>query len=125
MMINKGKLVYILILVFGLQGLVSCESNKREEIDVSDLPDPIIFSEHIQPIFDASCVQCHNGTTPPNLTTGNAYLEVVGGGYVDVENPANSKFYKAIDLGGSMYQYATDLDRAYILKWIETGADEN
>ena len=117
------RILYVVAILLPL--LFSCESNKREEIKLEDLPDPISFSEHIIPIFENKCIQCHDGTTPPNLTAENAYIELVGGGYINVENPTSSNLYKSIELGGSMYQYANDQDRAYILKWIESGADDN
>lgn len=122
---NKGRAVLNFVLAIFLFSILSCESNKRDEINIDDLPDPVSFSEHIVPIFKANCTACHNGTTPPDLTAENGYLDLVGGGYINVEDPVNSKLYKSIDLGGNMYQYASDLDRAYILKWIESGADDN
>ena len=42
----------------------------------------------------------------------------------DVSAAENNKLYQVID-GGSMNAYATDLERAYIKKWIEEGALDN
>jgi hypothetical protein len=114
----------ILLFVFAV-GILSCDSEIRDEITIDDLPDPISFSEHIIPIFEQNCIQCHNGTTPPDLTADNAYLDLVGGGYINFENPIGSKLYQSIAVGGNMYQHATDLDRVYVLKWIENGSDDN
>ncbi|MBN2350065.1 MAG: hypothetical protein JXJ22_14590 [Bacteroidales bacterium] len=105
--------------------LASCEYNKKEEIQIGDLPDPILYGEHIQPIFNTNCITCHNGSTPPNLTVDNSFFELTAGGYINVDNPEDSKFYKKISGSGSMAQYASDLDRAYILKWIEQGANDD
>lgn len=121
----KHNILRLLVFTFILAIAQSCEWEQREPIDESDLPEVVSFYDHIVPIFEAKCTQCHNGTTPPNLTYDNAYLELTAGGYINTDNPTESKLYKSIDIGGSMYQYASDLDRAYILKWIEQGADEN
>lgn len=112
--------VSLLLLLFQ-----SCEWEQREPIDEGDLPEVVSFYDHVVPIFEAKCTQCHNGTTPPNLTFDNAYIELTAGGYINIDNPQSSKLYEAIDIGGSMYQYANDMDRAHILKWIEQGAEEN
>jgi len=103
----------------------SCEWEKLDPVDISDLPETVSISIHVQPIFTANCTKCHNGTTPPNLLSDDSYIELTGGGYINTNDPEQSKLYKAINLGGSMYQYASDLDRAMILKWIVQGAEEN
>ena len=103
----------------------SCEWEKMDPVDVSDLPETVSYSTHIQPIFTEDCTKCHNGTTPPNLLPDDSYIELTGGGYINTDMPENSKLYRSIKTGGSMYQYASDLDRAMILKWIEQGAEEN
>jgi hypothetical protein len=105
--------------------LCSCESEKRNPVDLSNLPDTVSFQKDIIPIFQGVCIHCHNGSTPPDLTQENAYIEITGGGYVNTDEPENSTLYKAIITGGPMSQYANDLDRAYILKWIQQGANEN
>jgi len=118
-------LPYILIGFLMLIVWQSCEWEKMDPVEVSDLPETVSFSMHVQPIFNINCTQCHNGTTPPNLLPDDSYIELIGGAYIKTDDPGQSKFYKAIDLGGSMYQYASDLDRAMILKWITQGAEEN
>jgi hypothetical protein len=106
--------------------LSSCEYEQREPISVEDLPEVISFQEHIIPIFNQSCntSACHGGSVPPDLTPDNAYFDLTSGNYLDLDNPENSSFYIKIT-DGSMAGYATDLDRAFILKWIEQGAPEN
>lgn len=121
----KHDYIKLLVFVFIVTFSQSCEWEQREPIDEGDLPEVVSFYDHIVPIFEAKCTQCHNGTTPPNLTYDNAYLELTAGGYINTDDPAGSKLYKSIDIGGSMYQYANDLDRAHILKWIQQGAEEN
>jgi len=122
---DNDELFHMLIALMMLITWQSCEWEKMDPVDVSDLPETVSFSTHVQPIFDANCTKCHNGTTPPNLLPGDSYIELTGGAYINTDAPEDSKLYKSIDLGGGMYQYASDMDRAMILKWIEQGAEEN
>lgn len=121
---TENKILVLLAILFMLGGQ-SCEWQKLEPVDVGSLPETVSFSTHVQSIFTANCTKCHNGTTPPNLMLDESYIELTGGGYIKTDNPEQSKIYKAINTGGSMSQYASDLDRAMILKWITQGAEEN
>ncbi len=86
----------------------------------------ISYSEDMQPLFDASCIACHNGGgIPLNLKPSVSYAELIFGDYIDKSNPKNSILYKEINTGGDMEQYATDTERAMTLKWIEQGAQNN
>ena len=118
--------------------LISCESDKRPEETVGTIPDVVSFSEHVLPIFEGksdailiegkngrACIDCHNGTTPPNLTADFAYSEVTDGGFTNVDSPADSKIIKKITPGGSMNVYTNATDIAIIQKWIEQGAQDN
>ncbi|TLX76216.1 hypothetical protein E9993_08380 [Labilibacter sediminis] len=125
----KIKLLYRTILTGGLLCfftflLSSCESEKIMPVDPDDLPDEISFSEHITPIFDNKCSQCHYGQTPPDLSPADAYLNLTSGGYINTETPEKSEIYTIITTG-SMAQYASEIDRAFILKWIQQGALDN
>lgn len=116
------------IAILFLLGLsLSCEYEKMEEPDLDSIPEVISFQEHIIPIFEARCsnTSCHGGTVSPNLTIENAYFDLTNGNFLNINNPENSNFYKKITGNGSMAQYANDLDRAFILKWIEQGAEDN
>ena len=121
---KRYAITTIISILFFQSILQSCEWEQRPEINLNDLPEEVSFTNDIIPIFENSCIRCHNGTIPPDLTSENAYLEITGGGLVSPGEPQNSKFYEKID-GGSMTQYANDLDRAFISKWIEQGAEEN
>ncbi len=86
----------------------------------------ISYTQDMQPFFDASCVSCHNGGgVPLNLEASVSYAELIFGGYIDKANPKNSTLYEEINTGGDMEQYATDIERAMTLKWIEQGAQNN
>ena len=114
------------ILVLGL-GMASCTYHTND-YDPLEVPDDVSFDADIIPIFEASCINagCHDGSIAPDLRRDVAYVSIMGGGYVtDVDVAENNILYQKIDDGGSMYVYATDLDRAYIKKWIEEGALNN
>jgi hypothetical protein len=94
---------------------------------VVELPDePLSYSLEIQPIFDAKCASCHNGTgVPLDLSSDVSYDALFSGNYIDKAEPDNSSLYTKIDAGGSMEQYTTATEKAIILKWIEQGAENN
>jgi hypothetical protein len=103
---------------------IGCESEKILPLDPDDLPDEINFSAHITPIFSSKCSQCHYDQTPPDLSPANAYLNLTSGGYINIESPEKSEIYTVITTG-NMAQYASESDRAFILKWIQQGALDN
>ena len=108
-------------------GLVSCTYHTND-YDPLEVPDNVSFEADIIPIFEASCntAGCHSGAIPPDLQSEVAYKNLINGGYVtDITAAENNILYQKIDIGGSMEVYATDLERAYIKKWIEEGALEN
>jgi mono/diheme cytochrome c family protein len=116
-----GGLVLICIPAF----FTSCEYEKKEALNPDDLPEVVRYSEHIQPVFDANCIKCHNGSTSPDLRSENSYFDLSSGNFIDTDNPENSYLYEKINGSGSMAQYADDYDRALILKWITQGAEDN
>ena len=130
------KNIFLFSLSLLIIGLSSCESEKRIE-PVADLPDVISFSEHIIPIFEGTstgiditgkgrdCNGCHPAIYKPDLTAGNAYGELIKGGYIDLNSAGNSKLYIKMSSGGSMYQYTNDIDVSYVLEWINQGALDN
>lgn len=105
--------------------LWNCESSQIEQEDVSDIPAEISFEANVIPIFESSCIDCHDGSVPPNLTQPGAYLNLIAGGYISKENADNSYFYQKIDIGGSMAQHVTEKERLIIHNWIEQGAANN
>lgn len=94
-------------------------------------PEPegdISYSTQIQPIFNGNCtINCHSAGTgvPLNLDADVSYDNLFSGNYINLEDPSASSLYVKILPGQSMEQFATDNDRALILKWIEQGALNN
>lgn len=121
---NRGIKTLVASLVTCLVFTTGCYYDKvlPEEAPEGD----ISYSEDIQPFFDASCISCHNGGgLPLNLQASVSYAELIFGDYIDTADPDNSLLYTKINTGGSMEQYATDLERSMTLKWIKQGAKNN
>ncbi|MEQ9415163.1 MAG: hypothetical protein RIF39_15115 [Cyclobacteriaceae bacterium] len=109
-----------------LSAMASCTYETIEPKE-QEVPTDISFNDNVIPIFNGVCNNsgCHSsGGIPPNLTPGNAFIGLTFFGYIDIDAPEESEIYKKITTG-SMEEYATDQDRAIILKWIEQGALDN
>jgi hypothetical protein len=123
----KQGISTILVITFFLGTLIySCTYDEIIPPEV-EVPENVSFSIDVQPIFTKSCALpgCHSaGGQQPNLSEGNAFNSLTFFGYVNLADPESSKIYQQIKIG-KMKTYATDQDRAIILKWIEQGAIDN
>ena len=109
-----------------LSGLYSCTYETIIPAE-PEVPEDVSFELNVIPIFNSSCNSsgCHNkGGIAPDLSPDNAYTSLTFFGYVDIDAPESSTLYEEINTG-SMKGFATDQDRAIILKWIEQGALNN
>lgn len=79
------------------------------------------FATDIEPMFQTKCMPCH-ATNSPVLTTGNAYGSLTNGGYIDTDNPTQSKLYLKITTG---HGQLAPSEIANILKWIKESALDN
>ena len=105
------------ILLFG-----SCEKVVYPPV-VIELPDTVSYSLDIQPIWADNCVNCHNGGRDPDLRPENSYLSLTSGGYINVNDPAESELMKK--LYGSHDSRAKEAEKQLIQLWIEEGAKNN
>lgn len=126
MMKQKTLIRFMIIAGILLSGLYSCT---YETIIPSEpeVPENVSFQVDVIPIFNSSCNSsgCHNkGGIAPDLSSDNAYTSLTFFGYVNTDIPESSILYEEINTG-SMKGFATDQDRAIILKWIEQGALNN
>jgi len=115
--ISKYLLVFFIFVCFA-----ACTKYSFEIKPVVEIPD-VSYSQDVQPVFDAKCVKCHSGTTPPDLRQGNSYKSLVDGGYVIL--PAeDSKLNKAVtdNLHAS---FTTQEEKSIIYSWILQGAKDN
>lgn len=114
-------LMYALVTLFFL----SCEYEtfKPEKVEIP-ADKEISFSEEIRPVFVNKCSACHSAINPV-FTEDKVYSSLVDGGYVDINNPLDSKVIKKIKSdhpAGNTFN-ATEL--ALLQKWIEDGAKDN
>ena len=121
------KIIRALIFI-ALAGFVlsSCEYEWIQP-EKKPIPETVSFSKDIMPIFNADCngSGCHNaGGTSPDLSAENAYNSLWDGGYIDTITPEASRLYVTMD-DGSMAKYTTPGDEAFVLAWIEQGAENN
>jgi len=117
---------WVLALVIAGYGMSSC-TYYTNDYNPLVVPDNVSFEADIIFVFDVSCsiAGCHDGTISPNLRGDAAYKSLDRGGYIAEPGVAeNNVLYQVID-GGTMDAYATDLDRAYIKKWLDEGAQDN
>jgi mono/diheme cytochrome c family protein len=122
------KLLKIVLAGSLMLSYFSCYYDDVLDIEVP-VPDAVSYQSDIQPIFDAHCVNCHSGTTAPDLRDGESYTALLNG-YVVPSDAASSTLYKSLlNLDGvSLMPPAgqlTDYDIGLVEKWINDGALDN
>ena len=96
-----------------------------------EITTPVSFSADLIPIFNESCAtpNCHvNGGAPPNLMASDAYDQLTQLGYVDTSNAEESILYKLMTSTSNPMPPNGLLpaeEIAYVLAWIEQGAQNN
>lgn len=86
----------------------------------------VSYKEHIVPIFEKSCIVCHNGQLAlPNLTGDGSYSELIDGGYINTTDIEESKLI--IKLNDNHPYAGTPLssEKDLISQWITEGALNN
>ena len=115
----KKSFILVSFIVF-LIAFSSCEYKWIEGVDSSV---PQSFSSDIQPIFDANCVSCHDGTQRFSLKAGESYNSIISKGLIDSDNNSNSLIY-TLPSGHPTVNYPTNA-RESVLVWIQQGANDN
>jgi hypothetical protein len=129
----KRIIIYIGVVIALISGLSSC----YKDIIIPELgsgpddlpPQQVSFQSELVPIFNTNCAVagCHvSGAHTPYLTTSLAFSQITNGGYLNLSNPKESKFYQMIT--GDMAQYMpapakTNAQKVY--DWIRNGAPNN
>lgn len=90
----------------------------------------IKFAADIQPIFNANCVGCHNGSLKPNLSEGNSYTSItVTNPEQIVPNDADGSvlYQRLIGIGNKMPPGGSlsNKDISLVKNWINQGAQNN
>ncbi len=125
---NK-KQVFVFAFIIISTCFFSC---KKKTTTQQTLPDTVSFSQHIVPIFNASCVSggCHSGSSPAaglNLASNVAYSQLFSKHEIDTVNVNSSELYKEV-ASGAMPQGAaklSDYNISLIQKWIQQKAKNN
>jgi hypothetical protein len=112
----------VVILLVAAAGFTSCE-----KFGIQPIPfDPTTawhFQADIQPIFNANCITCHNGSRSPDLRDGKSY-SALSKGYVTA--PAeSSRLYVKISTDSQHVPRTSDTEKQKILYWIKQGALNN
>jgi hypothetical protein len=91
----------------------------------------VTFSGDMIPMFNADCNTsgCHNaGGKAPDLSAANAYNSLMGGGYVNTENPEGSELYLWMTGKKGTPMPVSGINKDYnalTLAWIKQGAQNN
>ncbi|HAQ65093.1 MAG TPA: hypothetical protein DCR43_04465 [Bacteroidales bacterium] len=124
-MTNK-RIFNLIAGLFLLVGFTACEYDWVEP-EVIVVPDVVSFNGDVIPVFDKSCNMsgCHaQGSTSPDLSSANAWDDLMAKGLINTETPAQSELYISVTTG-SMKKFSNAANNAIILKWIEQGALNN
>jgi len=91
----------------------------------------VSFSADIQPIFNSSCNSsgCHNaGGESPELTSVNAYNQLISNNLVKAGNPEESELYQWMNGSKTLPMPVNGINaefNALVFAWIEQGALDN
>ena len=110
-----------LIVLLAAAGFSSCEKFEVKPIPF-DANAIWHFQAEIQPIFNANCISCHNGSKSPDLREGKSF-SALSKGYVNSPAESSRLYLKIID--ASHLPKTTDNQKLMILNWIKQGALNN
>ena len=116
----KKELLFILGLV--LICITSCEYKIIEPV-IFEVPDGVSFADDIKPIFEEKCAVCH-ASQRPVLTDGKEYTSLIDGDYININDPELSDIYIKVNSGHGSNPFTPE-ESAYLLKWIQEGAENN
>lgn len=93
-------------------------------------PEGVSYSQDIQPLWDADCVSCHQGNTPPDLRAANSYNSLINGNYVVPNKADESVLYHSLtgSNGVSLMPPSNQWPSSQISiveTWINEGAKDN
>lgn len=110
----KNILKIVLLIVFAF---ASCEKNVEEDsLADSDVgcDESISFAQNVNPIIVNNCVECHGGSTSPDLRTYSGISSNANDIRLQVET-------RRMPRGGSL----TNEEIQLIICWIDNGALDN
>ena len=81
-------------------------------------PRPVVYDDHIAPLFPKyDCTGCHGGVIPPDLRPANSYTSLTTGGYINGDDPEESRVVMKIEDAEHGGTWNTD-DLFLLLDWI-------
>ena len=109
----KMKKVNIILVLLSLLFVLSCDSNAIQ--DISAVIENPTYAAHLQPVFEAKCIGCHNGSQSPNLSNYNQVkLACTNGGVIcRIEGSCGG----IMPPSGKMPQATIDM----ITRWTDNG----
>lgn len=115
------------VLLWGLSGCYKDVILPESTVDPDGPPQVVSYSAELEPLFNSSCALtgCHvTGAHKPYLATGQSYLQIVNGGFVNTIIPKQSIMYEKIN--GEMKEYIPSaVNRQKVYDWIRNGAPNN
>lgn len=123
------KKYFQLVLVISMSLLtLSCYYDEVIEFQVP-LPENVSFQNDIQPLFDQSCVTCHDGNLEPDLRDFNAYNSLINGYVVPGDAEGSILYMSLINSNGVSLMPPEgqwpDSKINLVLSWIDEGALDN
>jgi hypothetical protein len=121
---NRSRLLFeALVLLALIVGISSCEKNTYSLPSV-DSNQTWHLQSDIQPIFNTSCIPCHNGSKSPDLRSGKSYNSLSKGGYVKLPGET-SRLYEHMSSNTDHIPRSSSSDKLKVLYWINQGALNN
>ncbi len=128
----KRYIPFILLAALGLM-INACYYDEELVLpqDNEPITEDVSFRAEIQPLFDQSCVQCHGGSLniAPVLESGEAYDNLINGGYVIPLDAEASILYRSlIGDGVALMPPSAQWSNQKIntvKAWIDQGAEDN
>jgi hypothetical protein len=112
-----------LVLLAVVGGISSCEKNTYS-LPAVDQNQAWHLQADIQPIFNANCIPCHNGSKSPDLRSDKSYNALTKGGYVKLPGET-SRLYIHMSSNTDHIPRSSSSDKLKVLYWINQGALNN
>jgi hypothetical protein len=100
-----------------------------DDDDLISGTETVSYSKDVQPLFNRSCISCHNDFHILNLKDCCSYEILTKNNYVNVNDPEDSQLYKRIKHPNPTMppngDPLSEQEVEVILTWIKEGAKDN
>ncbi len=129
---SRVKLIFWLLGAFILS-FSSCTKDYviHQAIEPQDttVVETVSFSGRIIPLFETNCIECHyEGFYVLDLTSANAYNQLIEKNEIDTLSPTNSNLYIRLSSQTNPMPPTGNISAdsiAVVLRWIEEGCKNN